>query len=60
MPTSQFPGSDRLRGKHLIRNRRVEVLLGLLAVLIATLLLWDAFDNRGVKMWWPFSGLAWW
>lgn len=45
---------------HLIGNRKLEIGLGIFAVLLGCLLLYDAFDARGKKMIWPFSGLAPW
>jgi len=43
-----------------IKDRKVEMTIGFILVVIAGLLLWDAFDNRGKKLPWPLSGLAFW
>jgi hypothetical protein len=45
---------------HFIKDKKTEVVLGLLLFIIGCILLWDAFDNRGKKMPWPAGGLAPW
>jgi hypothetical protein len=46
--------------KNIMKDRQAEILLGFLITAIGGLLLWDAFDNRGKKLPWPLSGLAFW
>jgi putative Mn2+ efflux pump MntP len=48
------------RSGHFMKNRKGEIILGLVLVVVGCLLLWDAFDNRGKKMPWPGGGLAPW
>jgi hypothetical protein len=45
---------------HVIENRWGECALGFVALVIGAYLVWDAFDNRGHKLPWPLSGLAFW
>lgn len=45
---------------HLIKDRKIEIVIGLIAFFVGCLLLFDAFDARGKKMVWPLSGLAPW
>lgn len=45
---------------HLVKNRRTEIIVGLIALLLGVVLLWDAFDGRGKKMPWPASGMMPW
>lgn len=42
-----------------LMGRKKEILLAVVLVLVATYLLYDAFDWRGKKMPWPASGLFW-
>jgi hypothetical protein len=44
---------------HLVQKRWPEIVVALVLVLVATYLLYDAFDWRGKKMPWPASGLFW-
>lgn len=37
--------------------REWEIVLGILFFVCGTYLLWCAYDNRGKRMMWPFSGL---
>jgi hypothetical protein len=45
---------------HIIENRKIEIILGLIAVIVGCLFLRDAFDKRNKKLPWPASGLAPW
>jgi hypothetical protein len=45
---------------HLIEDRKVEIIFGLLFAVVGCLLLWDAFDGRGKKLPWPTNVLAPW
>lgn len=45
---------------HFIADRTTELVLGFIFIAIGGFLLWDAFDNRGKKLPWPLSGLAFW
>jgi hypothetical protein len=45
---------------HIIENRKIEIIIGLIAMVVGALLLRDAFDKRNKKMPWPASGLAPW
>lgn len=45
---------------NLVRNSKTEAALGFLLLVLACVLLWDAFDNRGKKLPWPVSGLMPW
>lgn len=45
---------------HLIKDRKIEIIVGLITFFVGCLLLFDAFDARGKKMVWPLSGLAPW
>jgi len=44
----------------LIRNSKAEGVLGFLLLILACVLIWDAFDNRGKKLPWPVSGMLPW
>jgi hypothetical protein len=50
---------DRVKRGYFM-NRKYEIIIGIVAVVIGCFLLWDAYDNRGKRMIWPFSGLAPW
>jgi hypothetical protein len=55
------PVRNRVERKgHFIKDRKTEIILGLILALVGMILLWDAFDMRGKKMPWPASGLAPW
>lgn len=43
-----------------IKNRRVEITLGLFLFLFGAWLLYDAFDARGKKMPWPAGAITPW
>jgi hypothetical protein len=45
------------KGSHFMKNRKAELTLGFVLFVIGTLLLWDAYDNRGLKMLWPLGGI---
>ena len=45
---------------HFIADRRTEMIIGFVVVIVGGFLLWDAFDNRGKKLPFPLSGLAFW
>lgn len=45
---------------HLIKDRRVEITLGLFMFFFGALLLYDAFDARGKKIPWPGGAIAPW
>jgi len=47
-------------GGHLIKDRKTEIVLGLILFFAGCLFLYDAFDARNKKMIWPLSGLAPW
>jgi hypothetical protein len=47
-------------GGHLMKNRKSEILLGLILFLVGALLLFDAFDNRGKKVPWPGGAIMPW
>jgi len=38
---------------HFIKDRKVEILVGLVLFLVGSMLIWDAFDGRGKKVPWP-------
>jgi|HubBroStandDraft_5_1064220.scaffolds.fasta_scaffold584749_2 hypothetical protein len=52
----------RLKPKsgHFIKDRKVEIVIGLLFFLAGSLLLYDAFDGRGKKMPWPGGAITPW
>jgi hypothetical protein len=45
---------------HIIKDRGMEIFLGLILFLAGALLLYDAFDARGKKMPWPAGAIAPW
>ena len=45
---------------HFIKDRKVEIVLGVILFLVGALLLYDAFDARGKKVPWPASAIAPW
>lgn len=47
-------------GHHWIKSQGIEATVGILLMVIAGVLIWDAFDNRGRKLPWPASGMAPW
>lgn len=49
-----------LKGKHLIEDRKCEILLGLGLFLVGALLIYDAFDRRGKKVPWPGGAILPW
>lgn len=48
------------QGGHFIKDRKVEIFVGVVLFLIGSLLMFDAFDSRGKKMPWPMGALAPW
>lgn len=46
-----------MSGSHFVKNRKAELILGFALFAVGTALLWDAYDNRGVKMRWPLGGI---
>lgn len=42
-------------GQHFLKDRQIEIVLGILAFVIGSYLLWDAYDNRGKNMKFPFG-----
>jgi hypothetical protein len=46
--------------KHFIRDRKTEIVLGLVLFVVGSFLLWDAFDGRGKNMPWPASTVLPW
>jgi hypothetical protein len=48
------------RHGHFIQNRKYEILLAVVLMLVGSLLLYDAYDTRGKKLPWPASVLAPW
>lgn len=52
---------NRIKPKgHFIKDRRVEITLGIFLFLAGALLLYDAFDARGKKLPWPAGAIAPW
>lgn len=45
---------------HFIKNRKLEILIGVIVFLIGALLVYDAFDGRGKKLPWPMGAIAPW
>lgn len=45
---------------HFIKDRKMEILVGVILFLAGALLLYDAFDGRGKKMPWPGGAIAPW
>jgi hypothetical protein len=48
------------RKGHFIQSRKYEILIGLALFIIASMLIWDAFDGRGKKMPWPGGAIMPW
>ena len=46
--------------KHLIANRRTEIAVGVLAFVGGSLLIRDAYDNRGQDVPWWARPFTWW
>lgn len=46
--------------QHFLKDRKLELFLGFGFFIVGALLLWDAYDNRGVKMKWPLGAIAPW
>lgn len=42
-------------GQHFVKDRKFEIILGFLAFIIGSYLLWDAYDNRGKSMKFPMG-----
>lgn len=45
---------------HFMRDRKSEIILGLVLFLVGCILLYDAFDGRGKKMPWPAGVVTPW
>lgn len=45
---------------HFIKDRKVEIIVGLILFLAGGVMLWDAFDGRGRKMPWPGGAIMPW
>lgn len=45
---------------NLIKDRKVEILVGLVFFAIGALLIYDAFDRRGKKVPWPGGAILPW
>lgn len=45
---------------HLMKNRGLEIALGLAFFIIGCVMLYDAFDARGKKMPWPAGAVTPW
>lgn len=45
---------------HIISDRKTEIILGILLFVIGAILLYDAFDARGLKMPWPAGAITPW
>jgi hypothetical protein len=45
---------------HFIKDRKTEILVGVLLFIVGSLLLYDAFDARGKKVPWPGGAIAPW
>lgn len=46
--------------KHYLKSRKTEIAIGFVALVIGSVLLWDAFDNRGKPLPWPLSAFMPW
>lgn len=42
-------------GQHFVKSRKVEIWLGVIAFIVGSYLLWDAYDNRGKNMKFPMG-----
>lgn len=47
-------------GGHFMKNRRNEIIIGIVLFMAGALLLYDAFDARGKKLPWPAGAVAPW
>lgn len=47
-------------GGHFIKDRKAEILIGVILFLVGALLLFDAFDARGKKVPWPGGAIMPW
>lgn len=47
-------------GGNIIKDRKTEIILGIILFMVGALLLYDAFDGRGKKMPWPGGAIAPW
>jgi hypothetical protein len=45
---------------HIIKNRKTEIILGIILFAIGCILLYDSFDARGKKMPWPAGMVTPW
>lgn len=59
MPTNPVKKAVGGSGRF-IRDRKVEILIGVIAFAVGCLLLWDAFDGRGKRLPWPANKIAPW
>jgi len=46
--------------KHLVQNRRAEIVLGVAAFVGGSLLIRDAYDKRGLDVPWWARPFTWW
>lgn len=47
-------------GGHYLKNRKTEIIAGIILFLAGALLLYDAFDARGKKAPWPTGAIMPW
>jgi hypothetical protein len=45
---------------HFIKDRKLEIFVGVILFLVGALLVWDAFDGRGKNLPWPLGAIAPW
>lgn len=45
---------------HFIKDRKAEIIIGLILFFAGALLIWDAFDGRGKRVPWPGGALMPW
>lgn len=45
---------------HFMKNRKTEIMIGVILFLVGALLVYDAFDARGKKIPWPLGAVAPW
>jgi hypothetical protein len=46
--------------KHVIRNWKLEITVGILLFVAGAFLVWDSADNRGRKLPFPFGAFTFW
>jgi uncharacterized membrane protein HdeD (DUF308 family) len=50
----------RPHGGHFMKDRHVEIFIGVLLFITGCIMLWDAFDNRNKKLPWPGGAIMPW